>query len=87
MAKTTKPISKPLLERAQDNWRVKVFPHPSLKKRFCFVMMVGKKAQANPVRIAEDHPYLFCCCSSPQEALRIGIEEVKSLAIVGFEEI
>jgi hypothetical protein len=86
MLKSTNPISKPLLERAQDNWRVKVFPHPLVKKRFCFVMMVGKKAQANPVPIAEDHPYFFGCCSSPQEALKIGLEEVKSLTAVGFEK-
>ncbi len=52
----------------------------------CFVMMVGKKAQANPVPIANEHPYLFGCCSSPQEALKIGLEEVKSLITVEFEK-
>jgi hypothetical protein len=80
VVQSTNPIGaadKLIAEESGDNWHVAVFVHPVVKSRFSYTLTVGRYVRPNPSPIDEQHPNLFGCFGTPQEAIQAGLEEVE----------
>jgi hypothetical protein len=73
------PIGKtePIPRKTSDNWSIEVHPHLVVKSRFSYQLTINKRVRVNPSPIDEQHPNLFGCFGSQQEAYDAGLEEVE----------
>jgi hypothetical protein len=71
-------MNQPIIEKPYGNWRVRVYPHPLQKERFSYTLALTDQLRTNPEPITPEHPFLFGCFNSSQDALHAGIEDIKN---------
>lgn len=71
-------MKQPIIEKLYGNWRVSVYPHPVQQDRFSYTLALTEQLRTNPEPITPEHPSLFGCFDSSQDALQAGIEEIKN---------
>ncbi len=69
---------KAIAEQSGDNWHIAVYTHPVVKSRFSYQLTINRRVRINPSPIEDQHPNLFGCFGTPQEAIEAGLEEIEA---------
>ena len=81
IVQSASPMNKSVAEESGDNWHIAVYPHPVVKSRFSYTLTVGRYVRPNPSPIDDEHPNLFGCWSTPQEAIAVYANRPKDIEI------